>query len=91
MGYNGVTHGGILFCLMDDVMANHLFLRGEICVTARADIRFRQTLPIGSRLHLESRVVRRRMNLAVIEGVGIRDDGEAIVESTGHFVIKKRI
>ena len=28
MGYDGVTHGGILFSLLDDVMANFFLLTG---------------------------------------------------------------
>ena len=30
VGYNNITHGGIIFSLLDDVMANWLFLKNEI-------------------------------------------------------------
>ncbi|MCY3820983.1 MAG: hypothetical protein OXH52_16770 [Gammaproteobacteria bacterium] len=33
-GYEGVTHGGILFSLLDDVMANWVFLRAGGCSKA---------------------------------------------------------
>ena len=46
-GYDGVTHGGILFSLLDDVMANWVFLQGEQCFTARAEVRYRRALPIA--------------------------------------------
>ena len=48
MGYDGVTHGGIIFSLLDDVMANWIFLNGERCFTAKAQIRYRQPLPVGT-------------------------------------------
>ena len=32
-GYEGVTHGGIIFSTLDDVMANWLYLRGHKAVT----------------------------------------------------------
>ena len=90
MGYDGVTHGGILFCLLDDVMANLLFLKGEVCVTAKADVRFREPLGIGEAVRLESYLERRRGSLAVIRGTVTRDSDEIVVaESTGHFMVRK--
>src|SRR5512139_2354752 len=87
MGYEGVTHGGILFSLLDDVMANWLWLQGERCFTARADIRYRAPLPVGTALRLESRLVRRKGRLAVVEGRLLRqDDGEVVAEATGSFM-----
>ena len=91
MGYDGVTHGGILFCLLDDVMANLLFLKDEVCVTAKADVRFREPLGIGESVRLESSLERRRGALAIIRGAVIRDDDDTVVaESIGHFMVKPR-
>lgn len=88
MGYDGVTHGGILFSLLDDVMANLFFLQGEICVTAKAEIRFRNPLQIGESIQLQSKLVSRRRNLAVIEASARREhDGMLIASSIGHFMI----
>ena len=54
-GYDNLTHGGILFSLLDDVMANWAWLQGKKCFTAKADIRYRQELPIGTEVLLEGR------------------------------------
>ena len=87
-GYDGVTHGGILFSLLDDVMANWVFLRGERCFTAKADVRYRQPLPIGTRIRLEGRQTRRRGRLALLEGRAIRvDDGSVVVEASASFMV----
>lgn len=92
MGYDGVTHGGILFSLLDDVMANLFFLQGEICVTAKAEIRFRNPLQIGESVFLQSKLVSRRRNLAVIEAKATREhDGLLIASSTGHFMITGKL
>lgn len=72
-GYDGVTHGGILFCLLDDVMANLLFLKGEVCVTAKADVRFHEPLGIGETVLLTGHLVKRRGKLAIIEGSARRE------------------
>ena len=90
VGYDGVTHGGILFCLLDDVMANLLFLKGEPCFTARADVRFRTPLGIGERIELESKLIKRRNNVAVIEAQAIRDSDETVIATArGHFVVSE--
>ena len=45
--------GGIVFSLLDDVMANWLWLQGLQCFTARADIRYRSELMVGTPVQLE--------------------------------------
>ena len=89
VGYDGVTHGGIVFSLLDDVMANYIFLRGERCYTARADVRYRQPLPVGTPIRLEGRQTKRRGRLAVLEGRLIRiDDDSVVAESTASFMVE---
>jgi acyl-coenzyme A thioesterase PaaI-like protein len=88
-GYADVTHGGILYCLLDDVMANWLWLQGEKCFTARADIRYRAHLPVGTPVRLEGRCVRRKGRLAVMEGQIIREDNDEVVaEGSGSFMLR---
>ena len=92
MGYDGVTHGGILFSLLDDVMANLFFLQGEICVTAKAEVRFRNPLQIGETVLLQSKLISRRRNLAIIEASAKREhDDELIASSIGHFMITGKL
>ena len=87
MGYDGVTHGGIIFSLLDDVMANWLWLQGERCFTARADVRYRAPLPVGTNVRLEGRMVKRKGRLVQLSGRVIRTDTEATVaEANGSFM-----
>ena len=62
-GYRGVTHGGIVFSLLDDVMANWLWLKGIQCMTAKADIRYRGELPVGTPVRLEGRCLKQKGRL----------------------------
>ena len=88
VGYDGVTHGGILFSLLDDVMANVVFLQGERCFTAKAEVRYRQQLPVGTAVRLEGWRQRRKGRLAILEGRVIRADDETVVaEAIGNFMI----
>lgn len=89
-GYDQVTHGGIVFSLLDDVMANWLWLQGTQCFTARADIRYRCELPIGTAVRLEGRCLKRKGRLAQMEGKVIRvEDDFVVAEATGSFMIPK--
>lgn len=88
MGYDNVVHGGLLFALLDDVMANWLYLQGERCFTARAEVRYRDKLPVGTPVRLEGRLEKRKGRLAVLHGQVIREDTDQIVvEATGRFMV----
>lgn len=90
MGFTNVTHGGIVFALLDDVMANWMWLKGEHSFTAKADIRYRAELPVGTPVQMEGRCVKRKGRLAVMEGVlkGAADDF-VYAEATASFMLAK--
>lgn len=91
VGYDNVVHGGIVFSLLDDVMANWLWLQGEQCFTARADVRYRAPLPVGVRVRLEGRCEKRRGRLAQMVGRVVRaDDDSVVAEATASFMITAR-
>lgn len=87
-GYDQLTHGGILFSALDDVMANWLFLKGVRAHTARCEIRYRQPLSTGTTIRLEGRLVRRKGSVAIMQGLALRaDDGSVVAEADGSFMI----
>jgi acyl-coenzyme A thioesterase PaaI-like protein len=85
-GYDQQCHGGILFSVLDDVMANWLFLQGQRAHTAKCAVRFRKPVPIGTRLELEGRLVKSKGRLAVLQGLALRD-GEAVAEAEATFMV----
>ena len=88
-GYDGITHGGILFSVLDDVMANWLFLQGNRAYTAKCEVRFRHALPTNCRVLLEAWCVKQRRQVAVMSGRAIRADTRQVVaECQAHFMIK---
>lgn len=87
-GFDGITHGGILFSVLDDVMANWLWLRGEPAYTAKSEVRYREAVPTGTPLSLEGRLVNRKGRLAAMESVARRaSDGQVMVEARASFFI----
>ncbi len=87
-GYDQMTHGGIVFCALDDVMANWWFLQGERAHTAKCEIRYRQPLPVGTRIELTGRLIKRKGRMAVMTGEARRaTDNELVAEVQGSFMI----
>ena len=87
-GYDDMTHGGIIYSVLDDVMANWLFLKGTRAHTARCEIRYREPLAIGETILLEGRLVKRKGRLAMMQGTARRAaDLAVIAEADGSFVV----
>ncbi len=88
VGWDRMLHGGILYSALDDVMANWLFLRGIRAHTARCEIRYREPVEIGTNIHLEGRLVKRKGPVALMEGVAMRDaDDKVIADARGSFMV----
>ncbi len=88
-GFDGVTHGGIVFSLLDDVMANWLFLQGARAFTAKCEIRYRQQLPVGTPVALECRLKQRKQRLVVLESSARRiDDGTTVATAEASFMVE---
>jgi acyl-coenzyme A thioesterase PaaI-like protein len=81
-GYDGVTHGGIVFSALDDVMANWLFLKGLKAFTAKCDIRYRDALPVGTTVRLEGHCLKQKGRLTQMKGLMIREDNGQVVAET---------
>ncbi|MEX2326205.1 MAG: PaaI family thioesterase, partial [Pseudomonadales bacterium] len=81
-GYDGVTHGGLIFSALDDVMANWIFLKGIRAYTAKCDIRYKDSLPTGTPVRLEGRCIKQRGRLVVMQGKMIRQDNDELMAET---------
>lgn len=87
--FDGVTHGGIVFSLLDDAMGNWLFLQGERGVTAKCEIRYRQSLPIGTEVEAECGLRQRKGRLVMLEARLTRvDDGSLVAEAEASFMVE---
>jgi len=88
-GYDGVTHGGIIFSVLDDVMANWIFLKGIRAYTAKCDIRYKDSLPIGTPVYLEGYCIKQRGRLIAMQGRMLRVDTQKLVaEAEASFMVE---
>ena len=89
MGFDRVTHGGIVFSVLDDAMGNWLFLQGARGVRAKCEIRYRQPLPIGTEVEAECRLKQRRGRLMVLVATLARVDDESVVaQAEASFMVE---
>lgn len=88
MGFDGVTHGGIVFAVLDDAMANWFFLQGARGFTAKSEIRYRAPLPVGTPVAIECELVRRKGRLVQLRARAVAQDGETVfAESEASFML----
>ncbi len=88
-GFDQITHGGIVFSVLDDAMGNWLFLQGARAFTAKCEIRYRQPLPVATTIDIECQLKLRKRRLVVLESRAIRSDDQTIVaEAEGSFMLE---
>ncbi len=88
IGYDNLVHGGIIFAVLDDAMANWLFLKGVRAHTAKCEIRYREPVHLGCTLRLETTATAVKRRMVTMEGRAIRiDDGKVVAETTAAFMI----
>ena len=86
-GYNSMTHGGIIYSLLDDVMANYHFLQGQVVVTARMQIRYGASLPIGTPVALEARQIEAKGRLNIMQAsASMVEGGQLVASAEGRFM-----
>jgi acyl-coenzyme A thioesterase PaaI-like protein len=66
-GYPGVVHGGIVAAMLDEVVGRTAMIEdhNRFWVTAKMEIRYRNTVPIGEPLRLIGRLEKKRGRLTV--------------------------
>ena len=89
-GYDGVTHGGLIFSALDDVMANWIFLKGIRAYTAKCEIRYKAPLPTGTPVLLRGECQKQKARLVQMRGIMTRaDNGDVVAETDASFMIDR--
>lgn len=89
VGFDGVTHGGIVFSVLDDAMANWFFLQGARGFTAKAEIRYRAPMPVGATAAIDCVVVKRKGRLLQLQArAADQASGTLFAESSASFMLE---
>ncbi|MCW2279060.1 PaaI family thioesterase [Heliophilum fasciatum] len=86
--YPGVTHGGLISTVLDEVMGKQINEMGMAAFTARMDVRWRHAIPIGEKVRVASRLVRHKGKLMEMAATVHRADGSLAAEATARFMVK---
>ena len=85
-GYRGITHGGILATLLDEIMAKAIIAEGIVPVTAEMTVRFKKPTRTGDQIQLTGRVFRKRGRMYSTEAEARREDGQLLATATGKYI-----
>lgn len=85
-GYPGVLHGGIAAAVLDEVLGRVAVGRGVWLMTARLEMRYRQTIPLGQQLTVVGEVVRETHRLMEASGELRLADGSVAATATATFL-----
>jgi acyl-coenzyme A thioesterase PaaI-like protein len=86
-GYLGMTHGGILATLLDEAMSWAVTHDGDLGVTARMTLTFRQPARVGDELLLLARVVTSRARVLDTHAEARRlSDDALLAEAEARFI-----
>ena len=85
-GWMGVTHGGIIATILDEVMAWALVAEDNWGVTARMSLEFKRPVPVGTRVRAEGWIVRSRRRLVDTAGRVVNQDGEILASAEAVYV-----
>lgn len=85
-GYPGILHGGITSTVLDDIMSRCVNNLGLIGVTARLEVRFRRSIPIGTPLFVEAWITKKKGPLVETQACMMTEDGEVAAEGKASFM-----
>ncbi|HBV98397.1 MAG: thioesterase [Peptococcaceae bacterium BICA1-7] len=85
-GWTGYVHGGIISSLLDEVMAQWVWLQNVPAMTAEMTVRFSKAVPIDVPLSLESRRTGGKGKLYIMEGQIVLPDGSVPCRATAKFL-----
>ncbi len=89
VGFDGVTHGGIVFAVLDDAMANWFFLQGARGYTARAEVRYRAPMPVGATARIECELLKRKGRLVQLQARAFDHSADTVfAESEASFMLE---
>ncbi len=85
-GWQGVTHGGILATILDEVMAWALVAEDNWGVTGRMTIDFKRPVAVGTSVRAEGWIVRNRRRLVDTAGQIVDSNGTLLASAEAVYV-----
>ena len=81
-GFANVVHGGVLGTLLDEVMVNLFWLRGEKAVTVEYRVRLKAPCPVNKKVFFSAWLVESKRNIHFTAGEARLENGTVVAEAT---------
>jgi acyl-coenzyme A thioesterase PaaI-like protein len=85
-GWLGITHGGIVSTVLDEVMARAMHLRQISALTAEMTVRFKRPAVVGTRIRFAGRIDSEEGRLILCSATAHDESGTLIAEATERLV-----
>ena len=85
-GYPGFAHGGVVAAVLDEAMGWAVYGRGVWAMTAKMQMRFRDSVPLLEPLVVRASVTKNRGRLVNARAELRHRDGRLLVEAEGAFL-----
>lgn len=86
-GAPGLVHGGAILTALDEALGAAAWLVGRSVMTARLTTEFRKGVPLGTTMLVETRLIRERQRLIILEGTLRGADDVAYAYADGRFMV----
>ena len=81
-GFANIVHGGVLGTLLDELMVNLYWLKGERVVTAEYQVRLKVPCPINQKVLLAAWHIETRKNILLTAARAELENGTIVAEAT---------
>ena len=89
-GWSEFLHGGIIGLIFDELLGWLSLYLGYDAMTARLQIRYRNPVPLGSRITFTGSVEKEHKKILDIKTTAFLDDGAIVAEGKGRMMIINR-
>lgn len=85
-GYIGITHGGIVSTVLDEVMARYVHILGHHAVTGEITVRLKRPAVIGQRLKFVGRIDEENSRMLSTSAKATDEQGALIAEAWAKMI-----
>lgn len=89
-GWSRVTHGGILYTLLDEAGGYAVMYAGLNCVTAKSEVRFANLAPINEPIQISAKITKKTSRLVETEATLSRQDGSTVATNLSLWYIVRK-
>ncbi len=85
-GYVGITHGGVVGTVLDEVMARYVYVLGRSAVTAEITVRLKRPAAVGTKIRFAGKIESENARLILCSARATDEEGQLIAEASARML-----